>query len=165
VHVSQLGQSRILFGGTFQSPQRAGRAGGEPPTKDCLDEVPPPAWRENEMAVGCDAGRMRVDRRDLNPFVVRDTKGQAGIERELPRRTHVEHVESDAQPAGSKGEMIAGAHWARGAFDQRGAGPLRQFAWVREQVPNALGRGEKDLGRTDFHGSVSLAGSASTQAV
>src|SRR5207302_8480456 len=48
------------------------------------------------------------------------------------------------------------AHWARGAFDQLGPGPLRQFARVREQVPNALGGGEEDVGRTDFHRSVSL---------
>src|SRR5437588_12332861 len=52
--------------------------------------------------------------------------------------------------------MIAHAHWARGAFDQLGPGPLRQFARVREQVPNALGGGEEDVGRTDFHRSVSL---------
>ena len=52
--------------------------------------------------------------------------------------------------------MNAHAHWARGAFDQLGPGPLRQFARVREQVPNALGGGEEDVGRTDFHRSVSL---------
>jgi hypothetical protein len=33
---------------------------------------------------------------------------------------------------------------------------LRQFARVREQVPNALGGGEDDVGRTDFHTTVSL---------
>ena len=109
------------------------------------------------MSVVRDAARVRVDRRDLNPFVVRDTKGKPDIERELPRRTHVEHVERDAQRAGSKDEMIARAHWARGAFDQLGPGPLRQFARVREQVPNALGGGEDDVGRTDFHTTVSLA--------
>src|SRR5260221_13004192 len=54
--------------------------------------------------------------------------------------------------------MIAHAHWARGAFDQFGTGPLRHFARVREQVPNALGGGEEGVGRTDFHRSVSLAG-------
>jgi hypothetical protein len=41
--------------------------------------------------------------------------------------------------------MIAHAHRAGGAFDQLGAGPLRQFARIREQVPNALGGGEDDL--------------------
>ena len=44
--------------------------------------------------------------------------------------------------------MIAHAHWARGAFDQLGPGPLRQFARVREQVPNALGGGEEDVAHT-----------------
>jgi hypothetical protein len=146
----------MLFGGAFQSPQRAGRSGDEPPTEDCLDELPPPAWREDEVSVECDAARMRVDRRDLNLFVVRDTKGQPDIEHELPRRTHVEHVEGDVQHADSKDEMIARAHWARGALDQLGSGPLRQFARVREQVPNALGGGEEDVGRTDFHKSASL---------
>src|SRR3954466_2162135 len=52
--------------------------------------------------------------------------------------------------------MIAHAHWARGAFDQLEPGPLRQFARVREQVPNALGGGEDDVGRTDFHPTASL---------
>jgi hypothetical protein len=156
VQVSQLGQNRILFGGAFQSPQRAGRSGDEPPAEDFLDELSPPPWREDEVAVERDAARVRVDRRDLNLFVVRDTKGQPGIEHELPRRANVEHVESDAQHAGSKCEMIARAHWARGAFDQLGPGPLRQFARVREQVPNALGGGEEDLGLTDFHTTVSL---------
>jgi len=124
--------------------------------EDFLNELPPPAWREDEVSVECDAARVRVDRRDLNLFVVRDTKGQPDIERELPRRTHVEHVEKDAQSEGSKDEMIARAHWARGAFDQLEPGPLRQFARVRKQEPNALGGGEEDLGRTDFHRSVSL---------
>ncbi len=156
MQVGQLGQNRILFGGTFQSPQRVGRPSDEPPAEDFLDEMSPPAWREDEVSVECHTARVRVDRRDLNLFVVRDTKGQPDIERELPRRTHVEHVESDAQPEGSKDEMIARAHWARGAFDQLEPGPLRQFARVRKQEPNALGGGEEDLGRTDFHRSVSL---------
>src|SRR5262245_47010223 len=52
--------------------------------------------------------------------------------------------------------MIARAHWARGTFDQLEAGPLRQFARVREQVPNVLDRGEDDVRRTDFHTTVSL---------
>jgi hypothetical protein len=156
VQVSQLGQNRILFGGAFQSPQRASRSGDEPPAEEFLDELSPPAWREDEVSVERDAARVRVDRRDLNLFVVRDAKGQPGFERELPRRTHVEHVERDAQPTGSKNDMIARAHWARGAFDQLGPGPLRQFARVREQVPNALGGGEDDVGRTDFHTTVSL---------
>src|SRR3954452_20991368 len=117
-------QSRILFGGAFQSPQRARRSGDEPPAEDFLDELPPPAWREDEVSVECHAARVRVDRRDLNLFVVRDAKGQPGFERELPRRTHVEHVERDAQHAESKGQMIARAHWARRAFDQLEPGPL-----------------------------------------
>jgi hypothetical protein len=132
LEVGQLGQNRMLFGGAFQSPHRVGRSGDEPPAEDFLDELPPPAWREDEVSVECDAARLRVDRRDLNLFVVRDTKRQADIEHELPRRTDVEHVESDAKHAGSKYEMIARSHWARGAFDQRGPGPLRQFARVRE---------------------------------
>jgi hypothetical protein len=33
---------------------------------------------------------------------------------------------------------------------------LRQFARVRQQVPNALSGGEDDRGRTDFHTTVSL---------
>ena len=156
MQVGQLGQNRILFGGAFQSPQRVGRPSDEPPAEDCLDELSPPAWREDEVSVECHTARVRVDRRDLNLFVVRDTKGQPDIERELPRRTHVEHVEKDAQSEGSKDEMIARAHWARGAFDQLEPGPLRQFARVRKQEPNALGGGEEDLGRTDFHRSVSL---------
>jgi hypothetical protein len=139
------------FGGGFQPPQRLGRSGDEPPAEDFLDELPPPAWREDEASGECDAARVRVDRRDLNLFVVRNTKGQPDIERELPRRTHVEHVESDAQHAGPKDEMIAGADWVRGAFDQLGPGPLSQLARVREQVPNAFGGGEEDFGRTDFH--------------
>ena len=156
VQVSQLGQNRILFGGALQSPQPAGRSGDEPAAEDFLDELSPPAWREDEVCVERDAARVRVDRRDLNLFAVRDAKGQPCMEHELPRRAHVEHVESDAQPAGSKDEMIARAHWARGAFDQLGPGPFRQFARFREQVPNALGRDEEDVGRTDFHRSVSL---------
>src|SRR5712691_3469269 len=52
--------------------------------------------------------------------------------------------------------MRAGTHRARGAFDQLEPGPVRQFARVRKQEPNALGGGEEDLGRTDFHRSVSL---------
>ena len=108
------------------------------------------------MSVVCDAARVRVDRRDLNLFVARDPKGKPGIERELPQWAHVEDVERDAQRAGSKDDMIALAHWARGAFDQLHPGPLRQFARVREQVPNALGGGEDDVGRTDFHTTVSL---------
>src|SRR5882724_6349371 len=149
-------QNRILFGGALQSPQRVGRPSDEPPAEDFLDELSPPAWREDEVSVECHAARVRVDRRDLNLFVVRDAKGQPGFERELPRRTHVEHVERGAQHAESKGEMIARAHWARGAFDQLEPGPLRQFARVRKQEPNALGGGEEDRGRTDFHRSVSL---------
>jgi hypothetical protein len=156
VQVSQLGRNRILFGGAFQSAQRAGRSSGDPPAEDFLDELSPPAWQEDEVSVVCDAARVRVDRRDLNLFVVRDPKGKPGIERELPRWAHVEHVERDAQRAGSKDDMIALAHWARGAFDQLHPGPLRQFARVREQVPNALGGGEDDVGRTDFHTTVSL---------
>ena len=34
---------------------------------------------------------MRVDRCDLNLFVVDDAKGQPDIEREFPRRAHVAH--------------------------------------------------------------------------
>jgi hypothetical protein len=30
------------FGGAFQSPQRLGRSGDEPPAEDFLDELPPP---------------------------------------------------------------------------------------------------------------------------
>jgi hypothetical protein len=156
VQVIQLGQNRILFGGAFQSTQRAGRSGDDPPAEDFLDELSPPAWWEDEVAVVRDAARVGVDRRDLNPFAVRDAKGQPCVEHELPRRTHVEHVESDAQPGGSKDEMIARAHWARGAFDQLCPGPFRQFARVREQLPNALGGGEEDVGRTDFHRCASL---------
>ncbi len=156
MQVGQLG--RILFGGAFQSPQRPGGSGGDPPAEDALDELSPPAWQEDEESVVGDAARLRVDWRDLNPFVVRDPEGEPDIGRELPRRTHVEHVERDAQRAGSQDEMIARAHWARWTFDQLGPGPLRQFARVREQVPNALGGGEEDVGRTDFHRSVSLAG-------
>jgi hypothetical protein len=156
VQVGQLGQNRMLFGGAFQSPQRVGRSGNEPPAEDFLDELPPPAWREDEVSVECHAARVRVDRRDLNLFVVRDAKGQPRLERELPRRTHVEYVESDAQHAESKGEMIARAHWACGALDQLEPGPLRQFARVREEVPNALGGGANDVGRTNFHTTVSL---------
>src|SRR5205085_10545263 len=130
------------FGDAFQSPQRAGRSGDDPPAEDFLDELSPPTWREDEVCVERDAARVRVDRDDLNLFAVREAKGQPGMEHELPRRAHVEHVETDAQPAGSKDEMIAHAHWARGAFDQLGTGPLRQSARVREQVPNALGGGE-----------------------
>jgi hypothetical protein len=156
VQVSQLGQNRILFGGAFQSAQRAGRAGGDPPAEDFLDELSPPAWQEAEVSVVRDAARVRVDRRDLNLFVDRDPKGKPAIERELPRWTHVEHVERDAQRTGSKDDMIARAHWPRGAFDHPGPGPLRQFARIREQVPNALGGGEDDVGRTDFHTTVSL---------
>jgi hypothetical protein len=147
----------MLFGGAFQSPQRVGRSGDEPTAEDCCDELAPPAWREDEVSVECDAARGRVDRRDLNLFVVRDSKGQPDIERELPRRTHVEHVERNAQYAGAKNEMIARVHRARGAFHQLGPGPLREFPRVGEQVPNALGWGEKDIGRTDFHRNVSLA--------
>lgn len=146
----------MLFGGAFQSPQRVGWPSDEPPAEDFLDELSPPAWREDEVSVEGHAARVRVDRCDLNLFVVRDTKGQPHIERELPRRTHVEHVESDAQPEGSKNETIARAHWAREAFDQLEPGPLRQFARVCKQEPNALGGGEEDLGRADFHRSVSL---------
>src|SRR5205823_8931938 len=78
------------------------------------------------------------------------------MEHELPWRAHVEHVETDAQPGLSKDEMIARAHWARGAFDQRGPGPLRQLARVREQVPDALGGSEENVSCTDFHRSASL---------
>ena len=156
VQVSQLGQNRILFGGAFQSAQRARRSGGDPPAEDFLDELSPPAWQEAEVSVVGDAARVRVDRRDLNLFVDRDPKRKPAIERELPRWTHVEHVERDAQRAGSKDDMIARAHWPRGAFDHPGPGPLRQFARIREQVPNALGGGEDDVGRTDFHTTVSL---------
>jgi hypothetical protein len=156
VQVSQLGQNQILFGGAFQSPQRVGRSGDEPPAENLLDKLSPPAWREDEVSVECDAARVRVDWRDLNLFVIRETKGQPDIDRELPHGAHVEHVESDAQYASAKDEMIACAHWARGAFHQPGPGPLRQLARVREQVPNALGGGEEDFSRTDFHRSVSL---------
>jgi hypothetical protein len=130
VQVGQLDQNRMLFGGAFQSSQRAGRSSDEPPAEDFLDELPPPAWREDEVSVECDAARMRVDRRDLNLFVVRDTKGQPGDEHELPRRTHVEHVETDAQHAGSKDDMIARAHWARGGGIRTGrcAPPI---SWIR----------------------------------
>ena len=107
MQVGQLGQNRILFGGAFQSPQRVGRPSDEPPAEDSLDELSPPAWREDEVSVECHAARVRVDRRDLNLFVLRGAKGQPDIERELPRRTHVEHVECDAEHAGSKDEMIA----------------------------------------------------------
>jgi hypothetical protein len=110
----------------------------------------------SEVSVVRDAARVRVDWRDLNPFAVRDTEGKPDIERELPRRTHVEHVERDAQPADSKGEMIARAHCARGAYDQLEPGPLRQFARVREETPDALGGGENDVGRTNFHTTASL---------
>ena len=144
------------FGGAFQSLQRVGRSGEKTPAENVRDELPPPAWREDEVSVERDAARVAVDRRDLNLFVVRDTKGQPDIERELPQRTHVEHVEGDAQHAGAKDEMIAHAQRARGDFDQLGSGPLRQFARVREQVPNALGGSEENVGRTDFHQKVSL---------
>lgn len=154
--VGQLGQNRLHFGDAFQSPQRVGGPGDEPPTEDLLDELSPPAWRENEVSVECHAARVRVDRRDLNVFAVRDPKGQPDINREISRRTHIDHVENDAQPAASKDEMIACAHWARGPFDQLEPGPLHQFARVREQMKNALGGGEDDVGRTDFHTTVSL---------
>jgi hypothetical protein len=108
------------------------------------------------VSVVRDAARTRVDWRDLDPFVVRDAKGKPDIEHELPRRTHVEHVERDSQHAESKGEMIARAHCARGTFDQLEPGPLRQFARVREEVPDALGGGENDVGRTHFHTTASL---------
>jgi hypothetical protein len=39
----------MLFGGAFQSPQRAGRPGGDPPVEDFLDKSSPPAWREVEV--------------------------------------------------------------------------------------------------------------------
>src|SRR5437763_6381412 len=97
----------MLLGGAFQSPQRAGRSGDDPPAEDCLDELSPPAWREDEVCVERDAARVRVDRRDLNLFAVRDAKGQACMEHELRRGAHVEDIETDAQAAGSKDEMIA----------------------------------------------------------
>src|SRR5205807_420381 len=129
---------------------------GEPPAEDFLDEPSPPAWREDEVSVECDAARVRVDRRDLNVFVVRDTKRQPDIEREFPRRAHGEHVEVDAQPEGSKDETIARAHWTLRTFDQVETGPLRQFARVGEKVPNTLGGSENDVGRTDLHSTVTL---------
>jgi hypothetical protein len=33
----------MLFGSTFQSPQRVGRPGDEPAAEDFLDKLPPPA--------------------------------------------------------------------------------------------------------------------------
>ena len=147
----------MLFGGVFQSSQRIGRSGDELAPEHRLDELSPPAWREDEVSVECDATRVRVERRDLNLFVVRHSKRQRDIERELAQRTHVEHVDGDSEHAGSKDETIARAHGGRGTCDQRGSGPLRQFARIREQVPDPLGRGEEDISRTDFHGSVSLA--------
>jgi hypothetical protein len=113
VQVIQLGQNLILLGGRFQSPQRAGRSGGDPPAEDLLDELSTPAWQEDEVSVVRDAARVLVDGRDLNPFMVRDAEGHPDIERELTRRTHVEHVERDAQHAQSKGDMIAHSHRGR----------------------------------------------------
>lgn len=109
------------------------------------------------MSVECDAARVRTDRRDLNLFVARDPKGESDIEYQLPRGTHIEHVEGDVQHAGPKDEMIARAHWGDVTSDQLGPGPLRQSARVREQVPDALGGGEEDVGWTDFHKSMSVA--------
>jgi hypothetical protein len=62
VQVGQLGQNRMLFGNAFQSAQRVGRSGDEPPAEDFLDELPSPAWREDEASVECDAARVRFDR-------------------------------------------------------------------------------------------------------
>jgi len=109
VQVSQLRPNRMLFGGVFQSPQRVGRSADEPPAEDFRNDPAPPAWREDDVSVECDAVGVRVDWRDLNLFVDRDTKGQPDIEREFPRRTHIEHVERDAEHAGAKAEMIAHA--------------------------------------------------------
>src|SRR3954469_7837497 len=107
VSLAKLARNRILFGGAFQSAQRAGRSSGDPPAEDFFDELSPPAWQEDEVSVVCDAARGGVARTDLNLFVVRDPKGKPGIERELPRWAHVEHVEHDAQRAGSEDDMIA----------------------------------------------------------
>jgi hypothetical protein len=96
-----------LFGRALQSAQRAGGSSGDSPTEKFRDELSPPAWQEDEVSVVCDAARVRVDRRDLNLFVVRDPKRTLDIERELSRWAHVEHVERDAQRAGAKDDMIA----------------------------------------------------------
>jgi hypothetical protein len=148
---TELGWGPGSFGGAFQSPQRARRSGGDPPAEDMLDELSPPAWQESEASVVRHAARVCVDRRDLNPFVIRDTEGKPDIQSELQPRTHVEHVEPDAQPAEYEDDMITRAHWARRAFDQLKPGPLRQFARIGEQLPNALCGGEDDVGRTNLH--------------
>ena len=49
MQVGELRDNRMLFGGAFQSPQRAGRPGGDPPVEDFLDKSSPPAWREVEV--------------------------------------------------------------------------------------------------------------------
>jgi hypothetical protein len=100
----------VPFGRALQAAQRVGWSGDEAPSEDFQDQLSPPAWREDEVSVQCHAARVRVYRRDLNLFVVRDSKWQADIDRELARRTHVKHIERDAQPAESKDEMIARAH-------------------------------------------------------
>lgn len=50
---------------------------------------------------------MGVDRRDLNVFVDGDTKRELDIQHQMPRRTHLEHVEGDARPADANDDLIA----------------------------------------------------------
>jgi hypothetical protein len=108
------------------------------------------------MSAECRAARVGVDWYDLNLLVVLQAEWQRDVQRQLPRRIQINHVERDVEHAGSKDETVAGAERASGRFDEWRPHPPCQFARIREHVPDALGRRQDDAGRTDVHNSVSL---------
>ena len=147
----------MLVGGAFQSPECVRGSRGELPAEDSLDELPTPAWREGELSIERDAMRVSVNSGDLDVFVVRHAEGQCDIEHELRRRLQIDNFQRNAKHVRSKDEPIASADSACGTLDQLGPSPLRQFAWISEQGPNALGWSKNNVGRTNIHTSATVA--------